>query len=173
MSKMVTFLSILSFAVSSGAFASAYKTENSDKQVEYSQMPPDNAQATEIPPPPPPSSSAQSEQTGAQQLIDQQQKKEIMDKREKALNDAKEEEEKAMAHNCEQFRTYLSNLESKERIKLIDPQGNAVLLSQEQRAAEIAKANEGINTYCKEGAQAQEQSILPSTGDKKEGEGKR
>lgn len=152
--------------MSNAALASAYKWENNDKQVEYSQMPPDNAQVTEIPPPPAPASSAQTEQAGAQQLIDQQQKQEVTDKREKALNDAKTEEAKAMAHNCEQFRTYLNNLQSKERIKLIDPQGNAVLLSQEQRNAEIAKAKEGIKTYCQEGMQETEQSVLPSTGEK-------
>lgn len=172
MSKAITLLSMLVLVMSSTAWASAYKWENSDKQVEYSQMPPDNAQATEIAAPPPPASGSTS-QSNAQQLVDQQQKQEATDKVQKALNEAKEEEDKAMAHNCEQFRTYLSNLESKERIKLIDSQGNMVMLTQEQRTAEIDKAHEGIKKYCKAGSEAQSQSTLPSTGEKSKEEGKR
>jgi hypothetical protein len=121
------------------AFASAYKSENSNKEVEYSQLPPDNENAVKIELPSPAPSSTSTTQN-AKKLLDQPQKEE---KKDKIMT-----QQEAAAHNCQEFKTYLNNLQATEKIKLIDPQGNAVLLTQEQRAAEIEKANEGIKKYC-------------------------
>ena len=147
MRVLVIILFLFSALFASTVCATAYKWENKDNQVEYSQVPPQTGAVTPIDAPPPPPSATQS-QDSASSLIEGQQKQEIKDKREKALEQAQGEEASAMAKNCEQFKAYRDNLESKARIKLINADGSAVLLSQEQRAAEIQKAEDGIKTYC-------------------------
>jgi hypothetical protein len=160
-------LSIITISLASNAFASAYKWENSDNQVEYSQNPPDHVPATEIPIPPPSSPDVgTTEQEKVQGMIEQQKSERMNSKQQKALQEAQDENAAAMAKNCEQFQTYLTNLQSKERVKLIQPDGSGILLSQEQRTAEIEKAKAGVAKYCTPEPHGQPQSttnVPPST----------
>lgn len=130
------------------AFANAYKWENKDNQTEYSQVPPSGVDSTVIPPPPPPSSSAPDEKKEVQDINQKFQKEDEAKAKAKAEQQQKAEENKVKNYNCQQARTHLKDMESKARIKLIDAQGNAVLLTQEQRAAEIEKTKEAIKAYC-------------------------
>lgn len=129
-------------------FANAYKWENNG-QVEYSQEPPPGVEATKItPPPPPPPSSAPNQTKGMNATPDPLKKGEATKTQDEALKQYQEQDAAIRKTNCDQFQQYLKNMESKARIKLIDSQGNAVLLSQEQRNEEIEKAKEGIKTWC-------------------------
>jgi hypothetical protein len=166
-------LSIITILLTSNAFASAYKWENSDNQVEYSQNPPGSESATEIPIPPPSSpDTGTTEQQKVEKMIGEQKSEAMNAKQQKALQEAQNENAAAMANNCEQFQTYLTNLQSKERVKIINPDGTALLLSEEQRAAEIERAKAGVAKYCNAEPHGQPQSTTtapPSTTGNKSG----
>lgn len=129
------------------AFANAYKWENKNNEVEYSQMPPENQDATVIAAPPTPSSSAQEEKKAADALQDKFKKEDSDNAKNKAKEAIKAEEKRVMDYNCNLAKKYLADLQSKERIKLTT-NGQTVLLSQEQRTEEIKKTEEAVKKYC-------------------------
>lgn len=130
------------------AFADAYKWENSNKEVEYSQVPPEDVESTGIATPPPSSTTAPPSSPNTSALTDQQKK----ERREKAIREATDEvakeEAEVKAENCKRAQKALHDLQLKPRIKFIDQEGNTTMLTPEQREEEIRKAQEGINTNC-------------------------
>ncbi len=130
------------------AFANAYKWENKDNQVEYSQVPPPNTEATEITPPPPPSSSAPTEIKQMQNLNEKLNKQEEKAAEEKAKQAKEAAINKDKQYNCDLAKKHLADMESKARIRLLDNKGGALQMSQEQRAEEIQKTKDAIEQYC-------------------------
>ncbi len=141
-------LLLLLCLTSSIASANAYRWTDENGQVIYSQQPPPNQNATQIKAPPPPASSAQTEQTSAQKLIDT----------EKAAEEKAKEQEQAAAIdnitaeekqvNCLRARQRLTNLQLRNRIKMIGPDGQATMLSEQQKLEEINETKEAIKAYC-------------------------
>ena len=145
------------------AFASstnpgAYKWEDKDKnEIHYTQVPPANADATLIPPPPflpisedngDKSKKTISESQEAKKL-DQQYKQQAEEtQKAQALQQSEAEAARIKEFNCNQYRKYLANLQSKLNIKILDDQGNTVELTKDQRDAEIKKTEETIKNNC-------------------------
>lgn len=130
--------------------ANAYRWTDENGQVIYSQQPPTTQTATEIKAPPPPASSAQVEKSSAQKLIDAEKSAEekAKEQQQAAAIDQITAEEKHV--NCLKARQQLTNLQLKNRVKMIGPDGQATMLSEQQKLAEIAKTREAIKVYCTE-----------------------
>lgn len=147
MMKKITLLFMLLWVGSMriGWAADAYKSENSEG-VEYTQVPPEGRPAMSIAPPPPPPPASSNAVTTKQENATEQ----TMSKQEKALQAVTKEEADIKAKNCDQFKKYLADLESKPRIRLIDAEGQVTMLTEEQRNAEIKKAQDGISQNCEQ-----------------------
>lgn len=141
-------LLILLSLISSIAVADAYRWTDENGQIIYSQQPPTNQNATQIKAPPPPASSATTEKTSAQKLIDTEKaaEKKAKEQQQAARIDKITAEEKQA--NCVKAKQQLANLQLKNRVKMISPDGQATMLSEQQKLAEIAKTKEAIKAYC-------------------------
>ncbi len=133
----------------SSAHAAIYQWQDANGQMHYEQSPPKDVDAIKFDPNVAPSSSAQQERSNVENLINEQKKaheKELIDK-EKADNQAAET--KLLAINCERAKTYLQNLESKIRIRMLSKdQKEATRLDPAARDLEIEKTKKDIEKYC-------------------------
>jgi hypothetical protein len=139
---------IFFLSVPSIAMAGAYRYQDENGQTVYSQTPPADKDAQVIKPPPPPSSSAVAEKTAIEKNITTEKAKEEKVKEDQHEIDASKltEEEKRM--NCEKAKKYLGELQLKARIKLIGPDGQATMLTEDQKNAEITKTKGMIKSFC-------------------------
>ncbi len=128
--------------------AQAYRYTDDNGQTVYSQIPPTNKEAQVIKPPPPPSSSGTAEKTAIEKTIATEQAKEEKVKEEQKEIDASHLTAEEKRTNCEKAKKYLGELQLKARIKLIGPDGQATMLTEEQKNAEIAKTKGMIKSFC-------------------------
>ena len=145
--KCFLLFSIL-FWVSSPTFSAIYKWEDANHEVHYSETPPDNANATLVTPETKPSSSATQEKARFEKLEAQFNKEKEQALKDKEKSQKSTEEANLKATNCKGARAQLADLESKPRVKLLDASGNATMLTQEQRNAEIEKTKAVIKENC-------------------------
>ena len=81
--------------------------------------------------------------------LDQQYKQQAEEtQKAQALQQSEAEAARIKEFNCNQYRKYLANLQSKLNIKILDDQGNTVELTKDQRDAEIKKTEETIKNNC-------------------------
>lgn len=146
--SLISSLLLLLCLTSSIATATAYRWTDENGQIIYSQQPPTNQNTTQIKAPPPAASSAPAEKTSAQKLIDAEKASEVKanEQQQAAAIDNITAEEKY--ENCLKARQQLANLQLKNRIKMIGPDGQATMLSEQQKLEEIAKTREAIKAYC-------------------------
>jgi len=128
--------------------ATTYRYQDEQGQTVYSQHPPANAQITEIKPPPPPSSSATAEKASLEKKLaeDKENDEKKVEANKEADMNAYTAEEKQ--ENCMKARQQLTNLQLRGRIKMIGADGQATMLTETQKMAEIAKTKELIKTFC-------------------------
>jgi len=130
------------------AIASAYRYIDENGQTAYSQNPPINAQVTEIKAPPPPASSANTEKAAMQKTITNEKVNDEKAKEIKQEADVSKITEEEKHPNCLKAKKYLGELQLKARIKLVGPDGQVTLLSEEQKNAEIAKTQGMVKSFC-------------------------
>lgn len=132
------------------ATADAYRYQDENGQTVYSQSPPSDKDAKVIKPPPPPSSSAAAEKAALEKTITTDKEKIEKTKEEQKEIDTSNLTQEQMHTNCQRARKYLGELQLKGRIKLIGPDGQATMLSEDQKNAEIAKTQGMVKSYCQQ-----------------------
>lgn len=137
----------LLLAVISGASAQAeiYKWTDSKGGVHYSEQPPAGVKFEKISP----RYGAPATPSTPQPKSDPQndQKKVEQDKQQQDIQ-RKEEVARIRMQNCETAQRRLIELESRPRIMVTNPDGTAQRLTEEERQARIAEAQELIGKYC-------------------------
>lgn len=134
---------------SSLAYAGFYKWTDEQGQVHYSQTPPDHLQPQELQP--------KIGKTGAEDGISNMQERwdrmnaDREDKRIDRLN--KNFERKALAtrkKNCDISKNNLINLNSGWNKRVMNAQGEAVYISDEERVKRIEAAKKAVQEYCED-----------------------
>lgn len=128
--------------------AEAYRYQDENGQTVYTQNPPTNVNATPIKPPPPPASSGIDEKAAIEKKVADDKLAEIKAQKDQELAaiNAMTEEEKH--ENCLKARQQLANLQLRNRVKMIGPDGQATMLSETQKKEQIAKTQADIKAYC-------------------------
>ncbi|HXZ53820.1 MAG TPA: DUF4124 domain-containing protein [Burkholderiales bacterium] len=157
------FTLMLSGLAVAAAHAQGYKWIDSDGHVKYGDTPPPGVKATPLGPPPPPPISATSPSgsagnggaagastgplTPAQQELEFRRRiKEAQEAAAKADKEHQAAEDKKQ--NCANAQEALRTLESGQRIMRTDENGERYYVSDEQRAADEARARRGVSDYC-------------------------
>lgn len=128
--------------------AAMYKWVDENGVTQYTQYPPPTGKSEVMVPPPPPAEDPE----GAQQRLEDLLKKQ--DDQRKAATTAEQErtksEEQAATRekNCQMARSNLEKLTTGGRKRVIGSDGVATYLTDEDRAAHIAKAKQQIEEFC-------------------------
>jgi hypothetical protein len=150
----------LMLVVAAGASAQLYRWVDKDGKVRYSDTPPPGVKATTLRPPPGSSAPAPAPDgvaaakdakkgplTPAEQEADfrkrQMQAQKAREKEDQASRDAL-----AKQDNCARARESLASLESGQRITRAGADGERYYIDDAQRAAEIEKARQSVNSWC-------------------------
>ncbi len=128
--------------------AEAYRYQDENGQTVYTQNPPTNVNATPIKPPPPPASSGMNEKAAIEKKIADDKAAEVKAKKDQALADINAMTEEEKRENCLKARQQLANLQLRNRVKMISPDGQVTMLSEAQKNEEIAKTRAAIKDYC-------------------------
>ncbi len=143
MKKAILFAVACAFAAA--AWAQQYKWIDKNGRVQYGDAPPPGVKATPLrPPPPPPAAAAKPAATPKAAQKDAQQ---AAKDREKLAQDEKAAQ--AKKENCARAQDYLRNLQSGQRLSGIDSKGERYYLDEAQIAQETAKAQQGVQQWCK------------------------
>lgn len=128
--------------------ATTYKYQDAQGQTVYTQNPPADANVTEIKAPPPPASSAASEKASFDKELakDHENDEKKNEANKEASMNAYTAEEKH--ENCMKARQQLTNLQLRNRIKMMGADGQATMLTESQKMAEIEKTKALIKTFC-------------------------
>lgn len=120
----------------SSAFAGLYKWVDDEGNVHYSQKRPANQQFERLKAPPPaPDSDKPLYQSSKPS-----------DTPNKAVAEETAKNEKIRAENCAQAKKSLASYQIYRR--MLDKDGNVVVIDDKVRASQIEKAKEAINSYC-------------------------
>lgn len=150
----------LMLVVAAGASAQLYRWVDKDGKLRYGDTPPAGVKATTLRPPagssapaPAPDGAAASKDakkgplTPAEQEADfrkrQMEAQKARDKNDQASRDAQ-----AKQDNCARARESLASLESGQRITRTGADGERYYIDDAQRAAEIEKARQSVNSWC-------------------------
>jgi hypothetical protein len=142
MKKAILFAVACAFAA--GATAQQYKWTNKNGRVEYGDAPPPGVKATPLrpPPPAPPAPAKQADPNAAAKKAEQSAKDGDQLAKDQQAAEAKKE-------NCARAQDYLRTLQSGQRISGVDPKGERYYLDEAQVAQETAKAQQGVQQWCK------------------------
>lgn len=153
--------------VATAAHAQGYKWIDKNGHMQYGDTPPPGAKATPLgPPPPPPSGSSgaaaapsaaaandgtpaarKGPMTPAEQELEFRRRiKEAQEAAAKAEKEHQQSEQKRQ--NCENARQVLRTLESGQRVARVDEKGERYYISDQQRAADAARARQAVSQYC-------------------------
>jgi len=152
-SPIQLFVAIAILLATATVAAQVYKWVDKDGKVQYSDMaPPPDATKTEAKKVGAGNAAASTAPAPAKSLEDRA--KESDKRRTEANENAKKSEEarakdEADKENCQIARAALRDLESGRPIRRTNDQGEIVVFSEEQVAAEIAKARAGADASCK------------------------
>jgi len=150
---LTTLLSLLciisSFALTETALAKTYKWVDENGVTQYTATPPPTGDFKTIKPPSKPA-------------VDPVKAQGEFDKRLEAFNKRKEETDKAKAEadeqaakaaeakkNCEQAKKNLNLLQTKVRVRYKEEDGSVRYLTDEEREANMKRAQGAIKSYCK------------------------
>ena len=134
-------------SISGIVFASAYKWTDANGEVHFSQTPPPGVDSTQISIPTQNTTSVP-KQTEAERLEAIYQKNEDKNAALSTEEKIKLQNEQAKKTNCDRARDHLEDILSKPRVRLTDPQGNTIQLTDEERNAEIEKTQKVIKDSC-------------------------
>lgn len=143
-------IALLSFIlVLPNAYAAIYQWQDANGETHYGQVPPDNVDAKEMNIKTAPASSAAQDISNAQKLESDLKKadQKATEEQQKANQAAQDEHIRAI--NCERAQAHLKDIESKVRIRIINPgQSEVQRLTPEERDEDIKNTNEAIEKYC-------------------------
>ena len=150
----------LMLAFAAGASAQLYRWVDSDGKVRYGDTPPPGVKATTLRPPSGSSESApaagdgaaakdarKGPQTPAEQEADFR-KRQMGAQKAREKDDQASRDTLAKQDNCARARESLASLESGQRISRTGADGARYYLDDAQRAAEIDKARQSVNSWC-------------------------
>lgn len=146
--KFTTIFCLL-FTYTGVSYSTIYKWVDEHHQVYYSEKPPPAQHSvTIVTPHVPPSSSAVEAQSVAEKLEAKfsKEKQAALEEREKA--EKKEKETALRQANCKQAKATLQTLNMSGRLKYTDANGNTTLLTDEERAIQIERAQAVIKQDC-------------------------
>jgi len=158
MKRLILLVAALAF--STGAAAQTYKWKDANGRTRYGDTPPPGVDATPLrgapasgyAPPPAPAGDAKNDKgEKADKPLTPEQAFEKRQK-ERAEADQKAAQERAQAEakrqNCEVAQTQLRLLQSGQRVSTINAAGEKVFLDDEQRGAEMARAQKSVSDWC-------------------------
>ena len=152
---------VLCGLAAAAAHAQGYKWIDTDGHVKYGDTPPPGVKATPLGPPPPPVSTESPSSaagggaaaapkgplTPAQQELEFRRRiKEAQEAAAKADKERQAAEDKKQ--NCASAQEALRTLESGQRIMRTDEKGERYYVSDQQRAADEARARQAVSDYC-------------------------
>jgi uncharacterized protein DUF4124 len=152
---------VLCGLAAAAAHGQGYKWIDTDGHVKYGDTPPPGVKATPLGPPPPPVSTESPSGAGdggaaaapkgpltpAQQELEFRRRiKEAQEAAAKADKERQAAEDKKQ--NCANAQEALRTLESGQRIMRTDQSGERYFISDEQRAADEARARKAVSDYC-------------------------
>ncbi len=140
---------IFCFTLIANANATIYQWKDASGETHYGQEPPSGVTATEINPRAAPSSSASQDITNAKKLESDLKKadEKAAEDKQKAAQEAQDEQARAI--NCQRAQAHLKDIESKVRVRILNPGDSEVQrLTPEERDADIKNTNEAIDKYC-------------------------
>ena len=143
--QAIALAALLAIAFSGGsAWAAMYKWVDDQGNVQYTQTPPPSGKAEVIKPPPPAPVSAKQ----AQKQLDQS--REAMTPVPPPSADIEADKQRAETYrfNCEAAKKNLDIYRRHRR--MLNDKNEVVVLTDEQRAAKIKEAQEGIKKYCQQ-----------------------
>jgi Domain of unknown function (DUF4124) len=155
--SMIRFAALfLAFAFAAVAQAQQFKWVDKDGKVRYGDTPPPGVKATPMKapagptPPAPAAASGKDAKKGPPLTPDEAFRKRQEEQKKAAEKSSKAEKEAAdLKQNCEQARETLRNLESGQRIARTDDKGERYFVDDNQRAAELARAQQSVSQWCK------------------------
>jgi hypothetical protein len=148
-SNLIIACTVISLVWFVSATARSYRWVDENGVTIYSQSPPPSGKATIIKSPPPTNADPDETMKKLKARLDAM---EEARKKESEANDKKSSAEKSAEikkKNCETSKKNLATLEQSPRVKLKTDDGNYKMLPDEERKAEIEKAKQGIEKYCK------------------------
>jgi len=138
-----TLLFALACAFATTALAQQYKWTDKNGRTQYGDAPPPGVKATPLrPPPPAPAAAAKPAQPDTAKKA-----QEAAKDRDKLAQDQKAAQ--AKKENCARAQDYLRNLQSGQRLSGIDSKGERYYLDEAQVAQETAKAQRGVQEWCR------------------------
>lgn len=138
-----------SFAVANVAFAKTYKWVDENGATHYTATPPPNGNFKTIKPPSKPAVDPVKAKGEFSKRI------EAFNKRQEESNKAKKEADKLAAKksedkkNCAKAKKNLNLLQTKVRVRYTDKDGSVRYLTDDERAANLKRAQEAMKSYCK------------------------
>lgn len=156
MKKAILFAVACAFAAA--ATAQQYKWKDEKGRVQYGDAPPPGVKATPLrPPPPAPAAAAKPADAKAGSkgpLTPAEKDAEYRKRQDEAAKDrdklAKDQQEaEAKKENCARAQEHLRTLQSGQRLSGVDSKGERYYLDEAQIAKETAKAQQGIQQWCK------------------------
>ena len=148
----------LSLAVAGSAAAQMYKWVDKDGKVRYGDTPPPGAKTSTVAAPSPPASGGapaakDAKDAGKRPLTAAEQdqafrKRQAEEKKAAEKADAERTKQAERAGNCDRSREWLRTLQTGQRIARTDANGERIYMTDEQVAAELAKAQKSVQDFC-------------------------
>lgn len=157
MKRALVFAAACVFAAT--AMAQQYKWVDKSGRVQYGDAPPPGVKATPLRPPPraPAPAAKPGDQSAAASkgpLTPAEREAEYRKRQQEAAKDREklaqdEKAAQAKAENCTRARDHVRTLQSGARLSGIDAKGERYYLDEAQVAQELAKAQQGVQQWCK------------------------
>jgi len=135
--------------LTSPAMAKLYKWVDENGVTQYTQTPPPKGNFSQVKPPPKPVVDPQKASDNLELRIDAFKERRDNAAKHKAEADKTAAEKSEKAEKCKKARKNLTFLQTHNRVRTIDKDGNATQLGEEKRQEKIKTANEAIKQYCK------------------------
>lgn len=145
----------LALAFSAAALAQTYKWTDSNGRVQYGDVPPGDATnitrlkggATAGTPPAGGSEAKKDAKPLTPEQAFQKRQQERTDADQKSAQERAQAEQKRV--NCEQAEASVRQLESGQRVATVNASGERVFLEDDQRAAQLARAQKSVAEWCR------------------------
>ena len=131
------------------AMAKLYKWVDENGVTQYTQTPPPKADFTQVKPPSKPAVDPQRAQDKQEIRLDAFQQRRDDAAKGKAEADKKAAKKAEKIAKCKKARKNLTFLQTHNRVRTTDKDGNATLIGEEKRQEKIKQANDAIKAYCK------------------------
>ena len=141
----LTFILSLS---ATATFSEIYKWNDTNGQVNYSQQAPINLPYIIIEVPPPPAIDPNIAQKEIDELIKQQEAEEQLRLEQQNQQKIAADEQANREKNCEIAQQQLQKYQNNPGRRILDADGNAIRLTEEERQQKILESQENVTKYC-------------------------